>query len=124
VELNGPTVTPEDVIAGARADAAVTLGARARTAMEASAAVIERLAAGEEPVYGVSTGFGSLANVRIPADRRDELQRALLTWRRLVDRFDCPVLAEGNTFRRRPGFALPALSELIVELPPRSAAAG
>ena len=28
--------------------------------------------------YGVSTGFGSLANVTIPVDRREELQRALV----------------------------------------------
>ncbi len=32
----------------------------------------------EEPVYGVSTGFGSLARVRIPAERRAELQKALV----------------------------------------------
>jgi histidine ammonia-lyase len=46
--------------------------------MAASAAVVERLAAAEEPAYGVSTGFGSLANVAIPAPRRAELQRALV----------------------------------------------
>jgi histidine ammonia-lyase len=31
-----------------------------------------------EPAYGVSTGFGSLANVTIPVERREELQRALV----------------------------------------------
>ena len=31
-----------------------------------------------EPVYGVSTGFGSLATTVIPPERRDELQRALI----------------------------------------------
>ncbi len=46
--------------------------------MEASAAVVERLADREEPAYGVSTGFGSLANVSIPVERREELQRALV----------------------------------------------
>jgi len=46
--------------------------------MEQSAAVVARLAAFDEPAYGVSTGFGSLANVVIPADRREELQRALI----------------------------------------------
>jgi len=36
------------------------------------------LAASEEPVYGVTTGFGALATVYIPAARREELQRALI----------------------------------------------
>jgi histidine ammonia-lyase len=46
--------------------------------MQASADVVERLAASPEPAYGVSTGFGSLANVAIPVERRAELQRALI----------------------------------------------
>src|SRR6476660_720042 len=46
--------------------------------MAESAAVIARLVESREPVYGVSTGFGSLADVAIPAARREELQRALV----------------------------------------------
>jgi histidine ammonia-lyase len=46
--------------------------------MAESAAVVERLAASDEPVYGVSTGFGSLATTWIHASGREELQRALL----------------------------------------------
>ena len=46
--------------------------------MESSAEVVERLADSEQPVYGVSTGFGSLAQTPIPAERRAELQRALI----------------------------------------------
>ena len=56
----------------------MTLGADARVAMERSAAVVAELADSGEPAYGVSTGFGSLATVRIPAERRAELQRALV----------------------------------------------
>ena len=47
-------------------------------AMERSAAIVQRLVDSTEPAYGVSTGFGSLANVRIDPDRREELQRALI----------------------------------------------
>jgi len=36
------------------------------------------MASSEEPVYGVSTGFGSLATTQIPYERREELQRALI----------------------------------------------
>src|SRR3954452_7221203 len=78
VELTGIGLSEADVVAVARDGARVELGAAARTAMEASAAVVDRLAASREPVYGVSTGFGSLANVSIPVERRTELQRALV----------------------------------------------
>jgi histidine ammonia-lyase len=46
--------------------------------MERSAEVVARLVGADEPAYGVSTGFGSLANVTIPDERREELQRALI----------------------------------------------
>ena len=44
----------------------------------ASAAAVERIVAGGETVYGINTGFGLLANTRIPADRLAELQRNLI----------------------------------------------
>src|SRR4051812_9469725 len=46
--------------------------------MAASAAVVAGYAEADAPVYGVTTGFGSLANTYIPAGRRTELQRALV----------------------------------------------
>ncbi|MEB4615546.1 aromatic amino acid lyase, partial [Leucobacter sp. M11] len=46
--------------------------------VEESRAVIERLADDERPHYGVSTGFGALANVQIPAEKRAQLQRSLV----------------------------------------------
>ena len=78
VELSGTGLSPADVVAVARAGAQVTLGAAAREEMERSAQVVATLVGGEDPAYGVSTGFGSLANVTIPDDRREELQRALV----------------------------------------------
>jgi len=78
IELTGAGLTPADVVAVARSDEPVVLAGTARAAMEASAAIVERLAASSDPVYGVSTGFGSLANTVIPPARREELQRALL----------------------------------------------
>jgi histidine ammonia-lyase len=65
-------------VAVARADAAVVLSDQARKAMEGSAAIVAELADADEPVYGVSTGFGSLATTPIVAGRREELQRALI----------------------------------------------
>src|SRR5689334_17825961 len=78
IELSGVGLSPGDVVAVARAGTPVALSDRARAAMEHSAATVARLVESDEPVYGVSTGFGSLANVAIPAGRREELQRALV----------------------------------------------
>ncbi len=44
----------------------------------ASAASVDRIVAGGETVYGVNTGFGLLANTRIPTDRLAELQTNLI----------------------------------------------
>src|SRR5690242_6160922 len=78
VELGHQGVEPAAVVAVARAGAPVRLSAAALQAMERAAAIVAQLDESEEPVYGVSTGFGSLARVRIAADRREELQRALV----------------------------------------------
>jgi histidine ammonia-lyase len=43
-----------------------------------AAASVERIVAGGETVYGVNTGFGLLANTRIPDDRLAELQTNLI----------------------------------------------
>ncbi|MGH2955047.1 MAG: histidine ammonia-lyase, partial [Solirubrobacterales bacterium] len=78
IELTGTGLAPADVVAVARDDDAVVLSEEARQAMEQSAAIVARLAASDEPVYGVSTGFGSLATTPIASGRREELQRALI----------------------------------------------
>jgi histidine ammonia-lyase len=78
VELGPGGVTADDVVAVARSDAPAVLGSSARAEMERSAAVVAARAAAEEPAYGISTGFGSLALVRIPASERVALQRALI----------------------------------------------
>ena len=46
--------------------------------MHASAAAVERIVAGGETVYGINTGFGLLANTRIPPERLAELQKNLI----------------------------------------------
>ncbi|MDQ6821852.1 MAG: histidine ammonia-lyase [Actinomycetota bacterium] len=78
VELGPNGLEPEEVVAVARERAVVRLSSRARETMERSAAVVHAIAESEEPAYGISTGFGSLAMVRIPADDRERLQEALI----------------------------------------------
>ena len=57
---------------------AVRLDDSARDGIAASAARIARAAAGDEPVYGVNTGFGKLASIKIAAADTATLQRNLI----------------------------------------------
>jgi histidine ammonia-lyase len=78
VSLHGTGLTLDDVVAVARDGAVATLSPDARAAMQRSADLVEGFVSGEQPVYGVTTGFGSLASTVIPADRTAELQVALV----------------------------------------------
>ncbi len=78
VTLTPQGLTADDVLAVARTSARVTINDEAIEAMQRAADIVTKLDDQEEPVYGVSTGFGSLARVWIPADRRTELQKALV----------------------------------------------
>src|SRR3954453_22894357 len=71
-------LTPDQVVAVARDDAAVELAAEGAGARGAARAQVEELARGEHPSYGISTGFGALATTSIPAERRADLQRSLI----------------------------------------------
>jgi histidine ammonia-lyase len=76
--ITGRDLTIDHVIEVARGRRTVMLDADAAERMRASRAVIERLVEAGTTVYGVTTGFGDLANVRIdPADTAD-LQRNLV----------------------------------------------
>ncbi|GID26789.1 histidine ammonia-lyase [Paractinoplanes brasiliensis] len=71
-------VTPADVLAVARGDARVEIAPETVDAMATSRAIVESIEASGKPVYGVSTGFGALANTSIAPERRAELQHALI----------------------------------------------
>jgi len=49
-----------------------------RTGIAASAAAVARIVAKGDPVYGINTGFGKLASVRIPAADLEILQRNIV----------------------------------------------
>jgi histidine ammonia-lyase len=73
----GEPLTLDDVVAVGRG-ATVELPPTAAERIHAARAVVERKVASNETVYGVTTGFGSLANVRIDPARADELQHAIV----------------------------------------------
>src|SRR5580658_3809188 len=83
MELNGEHLSIEDVCAvaaGGSHSQTVALAPAAVEKMERSRAVVERLAAGDAPVYGVNTGVGLLADVRIAPSDLDQLQRNVVRW--------------------------------------------
>ncbi|MBH0122716.1 histidine ammonia-lyase [Rhodococcus sp. HM1] len=73
----GP-VTPDEVVRVARGDASVRLSDEALTAIADGRALVDALARGSRPVYGISTGFGALAVRHIPAEDRARLQRSVV----------------------------------------------
>src|SRR5438105_521070 len=78
VIIEGQALTSEDVIAVARRFARVTLGDEAITRIQTARAVIDKIAAEDQKVYGVTTGFGHLSRVRIKHAQLEELQHNLL----------------------------------------------
>ena len=60
------------------AGAPASLDDASLTRISVSAASVDRIVAGGETVYGVNTGFGLLADTRIPDDRLAELQTNLI----------------------------------------------
>jgi histidine ammonia-lyase len=78
VVIRNSGMTMRDVIDVARFDARVRLDPSALEAMAASRGHIDALVASSEPVYGVSTGFGALANRYVSVEQRAQLQRSLI----------------------------------------------
>ncbi|MFZ4812356.1 MAG: histidine ammonia-lyase [Ilumatobacteraceae bacterium] len=74
----GKVLGIDDVVGVARAGRSARLGDDARRAMQRSADLVDGFVASDTPVYGVTTGFGSLAATVIPAARTAELQVALV----------------------------------------------
>ncbi|MGE3888078.1 MAG: histidine ammonia-lyase [Vicinamibacterales bacterium] len=63
--LDGSHLTLAQLIAIADRGAAVALAPEAREGVAAARAVVDRVADGEAPVYGINTGFGNFAETRI-----------------------------------------------------------
>jgi len=78
VVLDGHSLTLGDVVAVARDGAPVAIAAAAREGVAASRRAVEAAVARGQTIYGVNTGFGKLAHVRIPAHRLRQLQVNLI----------------------------------------------
>ena len=76
--LNGDPLTLAQLDAVAAATLDVALDPVSKTRMLASRAVVDRAAAGDAAAYGINTGFGKLADVRVPPDQVAVLQQNLV----------------------------------------------
>jgi histidine ammonia-lyase len=78
VLLDGDTLTLEEVHAVAHGGARPELAPSARERVRRSRALVEARLEDGEPHYGINTGFGTLAEVRIPRADLERLQRNLV----------------------------------------------
>src|SRR5579884_4118820 len=78
IVLSGNDLTLAQFERAVLANEPVALADEARRRMEASRAVIDRVAASGKATYGVNTGFGELARVPIPAADIGRLQLNLV----------------------------------------------
>ncbi len=76
--LDGDPLTLEQLDAVAAARLHVEIAPAAQKRMLASRAVVDRAAAGDAAAYGINTGFGKLAEVRVPPDQVAALQQNLV----------------------------------------------
>src|SRR6188768_4541992 len=77
ITLDGQSLTLDELVAIAHGDA-IEVSAAARDRVAASRRVVDEFAEHDDPAYGINTGFGDFAEVRIPHDSLRELQVNLL----------------------------------------------
>ncbi len=78
IQLRGQPLTLDQIADVANGREQVALSAEARTRIEASRVVVEKIVAEDRTVYGINTGFGKLSDVRIDPDKLRELQLNLV----------------------------------------------
>src|SRR5256886_11385723 len=78
MELNGQALALSDIAAVALDGEAVEVSSLAKPRVLASRKVVEEIIARDAVVYGVTTGFGKLSDVRIPHDALNQLQLNLV----------------------------------------------
>ncbi|MCP4504446.1 MAG: histidine ammonia-lyase [Deltaproteobacteria bacterium] len=78
VKLDGKTLSLEDVRAVAQLHSQVNISDDVLVRMQKARDLVEEIAKGDSPVYGINTGFGALAEVPIPKDKIEVLQQNLV----------------------------------------------
>jgi histidine ammonia-lyase len=74
ISLDGNSLTLDQLITIARGGAAVGIADSARARILAARALVDEYAHHDDPTYGINTGFGNFAEVKIPEDSLSQLQ--------------------------------------------------
>lgn len=78
IRIDGNSLNMDEVIRVSRHYEPVEMSEAGRHQVEASRSVVEKLLNSENPVYGISTGFGDLSRIWISPEEREKLQRNLI----------------------------------------------
>jgi len=78
VVLDGNSLSIEQIVAVAREQARASVSAAARDKAQRSRQLLEKLVADGVAIYGVTTGIGELARVRISPEQSAELSRRIV----------------------------------------------
>src|SRR6266516_2708125 len=123
VTIDGRSLSIADVVAVARHGVPVAIGAHSLAAVIASRRTVEIAAARGDTIYGVNTGFGKLAHVRIKPEQTRQLQLNLIRSHAsgvgdplAVDAVRAMMLLRANVLVRGTSGVRPALPELIVDM--------
>ena len=123
ITLDGHSLSIADVVAVARHGAPVAIAPQGLAALAASRRAVETAAARGDVIYGVNTGFGKLAHVRIKPEQTRDLQRNLIRSHASgvgdllpVDVVRAMMVLRANVLIRGTSGVRPALPQLIVEM--------
>jgi histidine ammonia-lyase len=123
VEIDGESLTLEDFGRVVLGGVPCRLGDAARERVAAGRRVVEAVLATDQAVYGLNTGFGDLARVRIPRDRLATLQERLVKSHAAGVGEPLPdaavrgmLLLRANTLARGHSGVRPAVVERLLEL--------
>jgi histidine ammonia-lyase len=123
VMLDGNALTIEDVFSVAERGRTVSLAPAARERALQSRRHVERIVERRDVAYGVTTGFGKLSDVSIPADRLAELQVNLVrshacgVGQPLPEReVRAMMLLRANVIAKGYTGARPALADLLIAM--------
>src|SRR5256884_8705536 len=121
--IDGSSISIEDVVAVARHGAPVAIAPHSLAAVIASRRTVEAAAARGDTMYGVTTGFGKLAHVRIRPEQARQLQLNLIRSHASgvgdplsVEAVRAMMLLRANVLVRGTSGVRPELPELIVAM--------
>jgi histidine ammonia-lyase len=123
VTLDGRSLSIADVVAVARGQAPVAIDPGALRGVKQSRDAVEAAVARGQTMYGVNTGFGKLAHVRIPAEQARQLQLNLIRSHASgvgdplpVDAVRAMMLLRANVLVRGTSGVRPVIPELLVDM--------